>query len=101
MIKSADKKKKRLFFRLGLIEALAYGLPCLVSTGTNMRSEIEVSGAGWTCDASVDSIVNALRKMLSTRESFINKSQNARELAIKYDWRVIAKKFDEEIKKLI
>ena len=86
---------------MGLIEALAYGLPCLVSTGTNMRSEIEVSGAGWTCDASVDSIVNALRKMLSTRESFINKSQNARELAIKYDWRVIAKKFDEEIKKLI
>ena len=34
---------------MGLIEALAYGVPCLVSRGTNMYDEVLSSNAGWVC----------------------------------------------------
>lgn len=76
---------------MGLIEALAYGLPSLVTTGTNMREEVDKYDAGWTADTSVESVVAALTKMLSDRALFAQKSANARRLAQQYDWAEIAK----------
>ena len=75
---------------MGLIEALSYGLPCVVTTGTNMRLEIEKYNAGWTADNTAQSIAAALKKMLAQREQFSPKSQNARKLAEQYDWDKIA-----------
>ena len=75
---------------MGLIEALAYGLPCVVTTGTNMRPEIEQYNAGWTADNTVDSIAAALTKMLNERAQFAQKSVHARALAEQYDWDKIA-----------
>lgn len=86
---------------MGLIEALAYGLPCLVTTGTNMREEITNFNAGWTADTTVDSIAKALKKMISERSLFEQKSTNAKKLAIQYDWNKIAKKSHEIYKKII
>lgn len=77
---------------MGLIEALAYGLPCVVTTGTNMRSEIEKYNAGWTADNKVESIVCALKKMLQEREHFAQKSNHARKLAEQYNWDKIAQR---------
>lgn len=75
---------------MGLIEALAYGLPCVVTTGTNMREEIEKYNAGWTADNTAESIASALKQMLSEREQFAQKSANARHLATQYDWDKLA-----------
>ena len=75
---------------MGLIEALAYGLPCVATTGTNMREEIDKFDAGWTADNTVESIAAALTKMLKERDQFAKKSQNARTLAAQYDWDKIA-----------
>ena len=77
---------------MGLIEALAYGLPCIATTGTNMREEIEKFDAGWTADNTVDSIAAALTKMLEERDQFAKKEQNARALAAQYDWDEIARR---------
>ena len=85
---------------MGLIEALAYGLPCLATTGTNMRGEIEKYDAGWTADNTVESIAAAFGKMLDERENLAQKSANARQLAARYDWAEIAQqshKIYEEI----
>lgn len=76
---------------MGLIEALAYGLPCVVTTGTNMRSEIEKCGAGWTADNTVQSIASAITKMITDKNQFLYKSANARSLAAKYAWGELAK----------
>lgn len=76
---------------MGLIEALAYGLPCLVTTGCNMRPEVEKYEAGWGCNISKDGIIQSLRKMINDIDKFSIKSENAKELASKYQWCNLAK----------
>ena len=76
---------------MGLIEALSYGLPCVVTTGTNMRAEINKFNAGWTADNTAESIAVALTKMIEQRDQFAQKSVNAHLLAQQYDWVEIAK----------
>ena len=85
---------------MGLIEALAYGLPAIVTVGSNMKEEIEVADAGWACETSVESVRNGLLKMIEEKDCFIVKSINAAILAKKYDWNVLAKRLHEELKKL-
>lgn len=75
----------------GLLEALSYGLPCVATTGSNMRKEIDDNDAGWTADNEVESIKDALISMISEKELIDTKSKNARILAEKYDWNSIAK----------
>lgn len=76
----------------GLLEALAYGLPCLVTTGSNMRKEVEAANAGWGADNSVEAIKNAMLAMISQRESYTSKGNNAYNLSLKYDWDALAKR---------
>ena len=75
---------------MGLLEALAHGLPCLVTTGSNMREEIENYGCGWGADNNVESIKNALLSVLKDKNNFKIKGENARKLAEKYSWEKIA-----------
>ena len=84
----------------GLIEALSYALPCLVTTGTNMREEIEKFDAGWTADTTTESIAEALQKMISERNLFEQKSINACKLASQYNWDNIAQKSHEIYEKI-
>jgi Glycosyltransferase len=86
---------------MGLIEALAYGLPCVATTGTNIRPEIEAYNAGWTADNTVENIAFALEKMLQEREQFLQKGTNARKLAKQYDWDQIAQQSHRIYKEII
>lgn len=86
---------------MGLVEALAYGLPCLVSTGSNMRDEIEIADAGWTCDSDVESLTKALVRITKDKCLFSEKSGHALKLAKEYDWDMLAKKFHEVLNELI
>lgn len=85
----------------GLLEALAYGLPSIVTTGSNMREEIDKANAGWTAENTVESVKKAILKMLEEKNMFSLKSKNARKLAQQYDWDAIAKRSHEEYIKLI
>ena len=85
----------------GLLEALAYGLPCLVTTGSNMRKEVEAANAGWGADNSVEAIKNAMIAMILQRKSYINKGENAYNLSLKYDWDALAKKAHSIYKRLL
>jgi len=78
---------------MGLIEALAYGLPSLVSTGSNMRNEIELADAGWCCDTNLSSIKDALLQIIREKALFSIKGKKAKELAANYDWELLAEKF--------
>ena len=86
---------------MGLIEALAYGLPVIASRGTNMYDEIKTSDAGWVCEPEVSSIENAVLAMLREREKFVEKSSNARKLSKEYDWDKLASRFHQEIEAII
>ncbi len=83
---------------MGLIEALAYGVPAIVTPGTNMSKEICESNAGWVCnDVTVDEIVKMLRQLLAERNQLSIKSKNAMKLAKQYDWDILADKFCNEV----
>ena len=56
----------------GLLEALAYGLPCIATTGSNMREEIELADAGWTADNDAESIRSALLSMISDKSVILD-----------------------------
>lgn len=75
---------------MALIEALSYGLPCVVTEGSNMKSEIDIFQAGWTSENQSSSYAKAINKMLTERNNFDFYSQNASRLAHEYDWNTIA-----------
>lgn len=85
---------------MGLIEALSYGLPCLVTSGTNMADEIEKADAGWTADVSVEGIVRAL-KLLLEEKNFTQKGANALKLSKEYNWDNLAKISHKKYLKII
>lgn len=86
---------------MGLIEALAYGIPCLVTPGANMAEEIHDQNAGWTCEGMKESIIQGLMQVLKEKESFMTKSQNAVQLAKCYNWEELAHKFHNELKSIL
>lgn len=87
---------------MALIEALAYGLPCLVTTGSNMRNEVEEFYAGWGADNEKAAIIEALKKILSCKyDEYIVKSENAYSLAKKFSWDDIGSKSHDYFLELI
>lgn len=86
---------------MGLIEALSYGLPCLVTEGTNMAEEICLTDSGWTAKTDVDSIVQAFKAIFNEKKRLAEKGNNACELSKKYNWTNLAKISSEEYIKLL
>lgn len=86
---------------MGLIEALAYGLPCLVTRGSNMLEEIKNADAGWTCEGSKQEVQTALLKAIEEKELYYIKGKNARSLSIKYNWDKLAQEFHYKIEKCL
>lgn len=86
---------------MGLIEALAYGVPCLITKGTNMCFDVERYNAGWTSDVSVESIKKSILQMLEEHDRLSEKGYNARKLALTYSWDEIAKRSSREYQKLL
>ena len=86
---------------MGLVEALSYGVPCLVTKGTNMADDIKACDAGWIAENSSESISEAIHNMLNENDLFMKKSNHAYELAQKYSWLSIAEKSHMQLKKII
>ncbi len=75
---------------IALIEAFSYGLPAIATSGSNMRKKIDQYNAGWTADCCIESLANAITKMVSERNLISIKAKNAYKLALAYDWDAIA-----------
>lgn len=76
---------------MGLIEALSYGIPCLVTRGTNMYDEIAETKAGWAAENDVKDVSRKIRNMLLNSDNFEEISENAFLLAKRFNWDKIAK----------
>lgn len=75
---------------MALIEALSYGLPCVVTRGSNMKDEVEKYHAGWTAENDVESIKDALLNMIENKSLVSIKGKNAIILSEQYRWDKIA-----------
>ena len=87
---------------LGILEALSYGIPCVVTEGTTLAGIISTAEAGWDAGENAESIQNTLIKCLEEKKRWHEMGQNARNLAeSKYTWDIIMKKTLDQYKKIL
>ena len=86
---------------MGLIEALSYGLPCLITSGTNIATEVFNAKCGFVSDTSVEGIVSSLDSLLEHKHELKLMSESALSLSRIYDWDSIARAFKDHLQSLI
>lgn len=84
---------------MGLLEALSYGIPALVTPETNMAEEIEAFNAGWICKTTSQSIADSLERIVDEKNLIIQKGINAFNLSRNYAWYNLGLRMHEYIEK--
>lgn len=74
---------------LGPLEALSYGLPCIVTDGVGLGEKIEQYAAGYRCETTVEGISKAMCRFFADYKSVDSMSEGAVKL--------IMKEFDEKL----
>ncbi len=78
---------------MGILEALSYGLPCLISKGTCLGEITERYDAGWVAENNADSIVEKMMQAVTERKQLEAKSRNARQLVVEnFVWDKVAER---------
>lgn len=76
---------------MAVIEAMAYGIPCILTEGTNMLDKLVQYDAGWSTELNVDDISRTILSAINNKRLILKKGSNARRLAKEnYTWDRIA-----------
>ena len=87
---------------MGILEAMSYGIPCLITKGTSLTAVLDKYDAGYGCETSADGIANAIEKAILEKHLLKEKSKNAINL-IKNEflWENVAKDALDNYRKFI
>lgn len=87
---------------LGVLEAMSYGKPVLVTKGTNLAEEVDLYDAGFTAGNDVAGVKTALERAFNAKKSLGYKGDNAHRLVSEeFAWDKIAKKAVETYGRLL
>ena len=87
---------------MGILEAMSYGIPCILTEGTTMASIVEEADAGWNAGSSTREIGDAIIRAIQQKESWFEKGNNARKLIRdEYSWHNITDHTMEIYKEVI
>ena len=87
---------------MGLLEAMSYGIPCLITEGTSLGGDVEQANAGWVAKTNSKSIAESFILMLNDKQMLLEKSKNARRLIeTKYSWPIITSQTIKVYKSII
>jgi len=76
-----------------ILEAMAYGIPCLVTPGTNMADEVRDARSGWAVASSPVAIAEAIVQSLGSRMELVSRGMSARERAVEqFSWATVAER---------
>lgn len=76
-------------FPMAVLEALSYGIPCILTEGTNMKSMIEKYDSGWISKTEVKDIANTILKGIDKYKKDIY-NKNTLSNAKDFEWKNIA-----------
>jgi glycosyltransferase involved in cell wall biosynthesis len=77
-------------FGIAVVEALAAGLPTLISPAVNLSGEIERAGAGLVSETKPEAFAGALAYLLEDEGRRRQYAQRGREFARRFDWDAVA-----------
>lgn len=87
---------------MAVLEALLYGLPCILSHQTNMTDIIESGRCGWVTEVSIEGIVNCISKAIVDYEQQKDLLMaNAQKACKDFLWSAIAEKSVKEYYRII
>ncbi len=75
---------------MGVLEALATGLPCVVTQGTTLADAVESFKAGRGVKTDADAVADALKKIVAERSDMKKLSENALRLSREFEWDKVA-----------
>lgn len=77
---------------MGVLEALSYGIPCILTPGTNMADDLNQVGAGWKAEFNANSVAEIIIKTVDDLKNNYNYHHEAAyKLSKTFDWNKIAK----------
>lgn len=77
---------------MGILEALGYGVPCLVTEGTCLAETINSVDAGWGCNTDSKSIAETLERIICESAELPRHSALARQLVSeRFTWSSVSK----------
>jgi len=78
-------------FGIAVAEAMAAGIPVVISEGVYIWEDVQKAQAGWVCSLTVESLTEMLRLALKDKAERQRKGLKAKECALKeYSWSAIA-----------
>ncbi len=83
---------------MAVLEALAHGIPCLLTTATNVADDVAEAGAGFRAEPTPAGIAAALRDALAaTPEELQKAGRHARQMALRhFGWPHVARRSVEQ-----
>ena len=76
---------------LGILEALSYGIPCLVTRGTTLGEKIEESDCGFMAETDAESVAAKMISMIDSKDRFKEMSENGiRFVEDNFSWSAVA-----------
>lgn len=84
---------------MAVLEAMAFGKPCLVTPGSNMQDIISACNGGWLCEESPISIAQTITQI--GQKEISKRGINARNYVKTHlTWPIVAQQYLEEINKI-
>ena len=77
---------------MGILEALSYGVPCLITKGATLGEYISDYDAGWVSDTNAKSLSKTIIEAVQNRDSWLKKGKNAVALINEnFEWDKVSK----------
>jgi glycosyltransferase involved in cell wall biosynthesis len=88
-------------FALSAVEALAAGLPVIISENVYICEEVIEANAGWVCKYSEESLFGEMRRAVTDPGVFSDRKKKAVDLAVSYSPETVGKKYMNLYHKLL